>query len=79
MRNYFFLIRRRRGSDEVAEGIALSDHNAAILRAIVMCAEIGCSDGFYPGFTVSVGCENGAAIGRVSVTMLPAASEHRDV
>ncbi|MBX3492639.1 MAG: hypothetical protein KF899_06750 [Parvibaculum sp.] len=79
MRNYFFHIRRRRGSDEVAESIALSDHNAAMLRAVVMCGEIGCSDGFYPGFAISVGCENGAAIGRILVAMLPAASEHRDV
>lgn len=77
MRNYFFfLIRRGRGTDEVTEGIALPNHNAAMLRAVAMCAEIGCSNGFYPGFAVSVGCENGVAIGRVSVVMLPASERH---
>jgi hypothetical protein len=78
MRRYFFRIDRERGTDEVPEGITLSGYNAAMLHAVTLCAEIGSSDGFYLGFSVSVRDEHGAAIGRVSVVVASATSERRD-
>lgn len=78
MQRYFFQIHGEGGTDEDPMGIALSDHSAAMLRAVTMCAEIGCSDGFYVGFAVSVRNERGAAIGRVSVIVAASASGRRD-
>lgn len=69
MRRYFFQIHGERGTDEDTGGVALSDHGAAMLRAVTMCAEIGCSSGFRLGFAVSVRDEHGTAIGRVSVVV----------
>ena len=54
MRRYFFQIDSERGTQEDPGGIALSDHSAAMLHAVTMCAEIGCSGGFLIGFAVSV-------------------------
>ena len=79
MRRYFFQIRGERGTDEDPTGIALSDERAAMLRAVTMCAEIGCSSGFHLGFAVSVRDEHGAAIGRVSIVVATTTSERRDV
>lgn len=67
MRRYFFQIHSERGTDDDPVGVVLSDHSAAMLRAVTMCAEIGFSGGFYLGFAISVWDEHGAAIGRVSV------------
>ena len=78
MRRYFFQIHGERGTDKDLTGIALSDQSAAMLRAVTMCAEIGCSGGFFPGFAVSVRNEHGAAIGRVSVIVATATSERHD-
>jgi len=78
MQRYFFQIHGDRGTGEDAGGIVLSSHSAAMLRAVTMCAEIGCSGGFYLGFAVSVRDEHGAAIGRVSVVVAAATLEHRD-
>jgi hypothetical protein len=78
MGRYFFQIHGQHGTDEDPIGIALSDNSAAMLRAVTMCAEIGCSGGFYLGFAVSVRNEYGAAIGRVSVVVATAALECRD-
>ena len=78
MRRYFFQIDRERGTDEVPEGIALPGHNAAMLHAVTLCAEIGSSGGFYLGFSVSVRDEHGAAIGRVSVFVASATLDRRD-
>ena len=60
-------------------GVVLSGYTAAMLRAMTMCAEIGCSGGFCLGFAVSVRNEDGTVIGRVSVVMDAAASEYRHV
>jgi hypothetical protein len=79
MQRYFFQIHGERGTDEDPMGIALPDPSAAMLRAVTMCAEIGCSGGFHLGFAVSVRGEHGAAIGRVSVVVAAAGSERRDV
>lgn len=78
MRRYFFQIHGERGTDQDLTGIALSDESMAMLRAVTMCAEIGCSSGFFPGFAVSVRDEHGAPVGRVSVIVATAASEHDD-
>ena len=72
MRRYYFQIDGKRGTDELPEGIVLSGDNAAILHAVTMCAEIGCSDGFLLGFAVSVRDDQGAAIARVSVVVAAA-------
>ncbi len=79
MRRYFFQIHGERGTDEDTTGISLSDERAAMLRAVTMCAEIGCSSGFRLGFAVSVRDEHGAAIGRVSVVVATTTLERRDV
>jgi hypothetical protein len=78
MRRYFFQIHCERGTDEDPTGTALSDERAAMLRAVTMCAEIGCSNSFSLGFAVSVRDEHGAAIGRVSV-VVATTSERRGV
>lgn len=78
MRRYFFQIHRERGTDEDPAGIVLAGHGAAMLRAVTICAEIGCSGGFYLDFAVSVRDESGAAIGQVSVVVATAPSERRD-
>lgn len=78
MRRYFFQIHGGHGTDEDPTGITLSDESAAMLRALTMCAEIGCGGGFHLGFAVSVRNEHGAAIGRVSVVVATAPSERRD-
>jgi len=78
MRRYFFQIHCERGTDEDPGGIALSGDSIAMLHAVTMCAEIGCSGGFHPGFAVCVRDEHGAAIGRVSVVVAIATSERRD-
>ena len=78
MRRYFFQIHGEHGTDEDPTGIALSDESAAMLHAVAICAEIGCSGGFFLGFAVSVRNEHGAAIGRVSVVVATAPSERRD-
>lgn len=79
MQRYFFQIHGERGTDDDPVGVVLSGPSAAMLRAVTMCAEIGCSGGFYLGFAVSVRDERGAMIGRVSVVMTTAASEYRHV
>lgn len=79
MRRYFFQIHGERGTDDDPVGVVLSDHSAAMLRAVTMCAEIGCSGSFYLGFAVSVRDDQGAAIGRVSIVVATAGSERRDV
>ena len=78
MRRYFFQIHREHGTDQDPTGIALSGESAAMLRAVTMCAEIGCGSGFHLGFAVSVRDEHGAAIGRVSVVVATSALEYRD-
>jgi hypothetical protein len=78
MRRYFFQIHGERGTDEDPGGIALSGHSAAMLHAVTMCAEVGCSGGFYLGFAVGIRDEHGAEIGRVSVVVATAALERRD-
>lgn len=78
MRRYFFQICRERGTDEDPEGIALSDHSAAMLHAVTMCAEVGCSCGFDLDFAVCVRDEFGAEIGRVSVVVATAIVELHD-
>jgi len=78
MRRYFFLVHGERGTDEDPAGFALSGDSAAMLRAVAMCAEIGCNGGFHLGFAVSVRDEHGATIGRVSVVVATAAAEPRD-
>lgn len=77
MRRYFFHIYDQRGTDEDPSGVELSGHSVAMLRALTMCAEIGCIGGFYHGFAVSVRDEHGT-IGRVSVVVSTAASGRRD-
>ena len=79
MQRYLFQIHRERGTDEDPGGIPLSGHRAAMLHAVAMCAEIGCSGGFLLGFAVSVRDEHGTAIGRVSVVVATSTSERRDV
>lgn len=79
MRRYFFQIDSERGTEEDPAGIALSDHSAAMLHAVTICAEIGCSGGFFRGFAVSVRDEHGAAVGRVLVVVPTATLERRDV
>lgn len=78
MRRYFFQILSKHGTDEDPEGIALSDHSAAMLHATTMCAEIGSSEGFHLGFAVCVRDERGAAIGRVSVVVAADILERRN-
>lgn len=78
MQRYFFQIHGDRGTDENSGGIALSCHSAAMLHAVAMCAEIGCSNGFCLGFAVSVRDEHGAAIGRVAVVVATATLERHD-
>ena len=78
MQRYFFQIHGQRSTGEGPAGIALSDHGAAMLHALTMCAEIGCDGAFHRGFAVSVRDAHGAAIGRVSI-VVAAASERRDV
>ncbi len=77
MQRYYFQIHGGRGRDEDPCGVVLSGHSAAMLHAVTMCAEIGCSGEFCLGFAVSVRDERGAAIGRVSV-VVAAALERRD-
>lgn len=79
MRRYFFQIHGERGTEKDPEGIALSGNSAAMLHAVAMCAEIGCSGGFCLGLAVSVRDEHGAAIGRVSVVVATTTLERRDV
>lgn len=78
MRRYFFQVHGERGTDEDPAGIALSSPGAAMLHAVTMCAELGCSGGFGVGFAVCVRDEHGAAIGRVSVVVAAAALEGGD-
>jgi hypothetical protein len=78
MRRYFFQIHDERGTDEDPAGIVLASHGAAMLHAVTMCGEIGCSCGFFRGFAVSVRDENGAAVGRVSVVVATATLERPD-
>ncbi|MEQ8816132.1 MAG: hypothetical protein RLO51_17275 [Thalassobaculum sp.] len=78
MRRYFFQIHGERGTDDDPGGIALPGHSAAMLQAVTMCAEIGCSDGFHLGFAISVRDERGSVIGRVSVVVAAAILERRD-
>lgn len=78
MRRYFFQIQGERGTDEEPRGVALSGHSVAMLHAVTMCAEIGCSGGFYPGFAVCVRDEHGAEIGRVSVVVATDTLERPD-
>lgn len=78
MRRYFFQVCGGRGTDEEAGGVALSSHNVAMLHAVTMCAEIGCSGGFYLGFAICVRDEHRVEIGRVSVVVATATSERRD-
>ena len=78
MSRYFFQIHGEPSMGEDPEGIALSSHRAAMLRAVTMCAEVGLSGGFRLGFAVSVRGERGAAIGRVSVVVSTAAAERPD-
>lgn len=78
MRRYFFHIRGERGTDEGTTGVALSERCAAMLHAVTMCAEIGCSGGFHLGFAVSVRDEHGVAIGHVSVVVAADTLEHRN-
>lgn len=75
MQRYFFQIHGGRGTDDDPVGVVLADPSAAMLRAVTMCAEIGCSGGFYLGFAVSVRDEQGDMIGRVSVVMATTAPE----
>jgi len=79
MRRYFFQIHGERGTEDDPVGVFLSDHGAAMLRAVTMCAEIGCSGGFHLGFAVSVWDERGTVIGRVSVVVAATSPERRDV
>lgn len=78
MQRYFFQIHGERGTDEDPEGVALSGPSAALLHAVTMCAEIGCSGGFCLNFAVSVRDEHGAAIGRVAVVVATACLESCD-
>jgi hypothetical protein len=78
MRRYFFQVHGERGTDEDPSGVALSGPGAAMLHAVAMCAELGCSDDFCLSFAVCVRDEYGAAIGRVSVVVATAALEARD-
>lgn len=79
MRHCFFQIHDERGTNEDPVGAVLSDPSAAMLRAVTICAETGCSCRFFPGFAVSVRNEDGAVIGRVSVVLATATLEHRNV
>lgn len=78
MRRYFFHIERERGRNEDPWGTVLPGPGEAMLHAVTMCAEVGCSDGFRLRFAVCVQDEYGAAIGRVSVITPPAAKGCRD-
>jgi hypothetical protein len=78
MRRYFYQMHGERGTNEDSAGIALSSHSSAMLLAATMCAEIGLSNGFCPGFAVSVRDESGVEIGRISVVVSTAAAEDRD-
>jgi len=78
MRHYFFQTHDQRGTHNDPCGIAMSGPGAAMLHAVAICAEIGCSDDFRLGFAVSVRDELGAAIGRVSVVVTADAAERRD-
>lgn len=79
MRRYFFQVHGEPGTDEDPGGIALSGHGAAMLHAVTICAEFGCSSGFHLGFAVCVRDEHGAEIGRVSIAVAPATLGRRDV
>lgn len=79
MQRYFFQIHGAHGTDDDSVGVVLSGYTAAMLRAVTMCAEIGCSGGFCLGFAVSVRNEDGAVIGRVSVVLDAAVTEARHV
>lgn len=79
MRRYFFQLHGECDTVEDPGGIALSGHRAAMLHAVTMCAEIGCSGGFYRGFSVGIRNEHGAEIGRVSITVTTVTLELRDV
>lgn len=78
MRRYFFHIHGEHGTVEDPGGIAFSGHSAAMLHAVTMCAEIGCSGGFRRDFAVSVRDEHGTAIGGASVVVATATLERRD-
>lgn len=78
MRRYFFQIHGEHSTDEDPAGVALSGPSAAMLHAVTMCAELGCSGGFCAGFAVCVRDEHGAAIGRVSVVVATVALEGGD-
>lgn len=78
MRRYFFQIQSERGTDDDPVGVVLSDHGAAMLRAVTMSAEIGVNGGFYLGFAINVWDERGATIGRVSVVMATASPQRHD-
>lgn len=78
MRRYFFHIHGEGGRNEDPWGIALSSPGAALLHAVTMCAEVGCSGGFRLGFAVCVRDEHGTAIGRVSVVVAPGTVEPLD-
>ncbi|MEL3888719.1 hypothetical protein V6B08_00500 [Ferrovibrio sp. MS7] len=79
MQRYFFQIHGGHGTDDDPVGVVLSGPSAAMLRAVTMCAEIGCSGGFYLGFAVSVRDERGNVIGRVSVILAAVTPEYSDV
>jgi len=78
MRRYFFQIHNECGADKDLGGISLSDHGAAMLQAMTMCAEIGFSSGFCLDFAVSVRDEHSAMVGRVSVVVATVASGRHD-
>jgi Domain of unknown function (DUF6894) len=78
VRRYFFEIHGERGTDEDQEGIAFFDHSAAMLHAVTMCAEIGCSADFSGDFAINVRDEHGAAIGRVAVIVAIASWKRLD-
>lgn len=78
MRRYFFQIRGERGMDEDLEGLVLPGHSAAMLHAVTMCAELGCSGGFDLGFAVCVRNEQGCMIGRVTVVVANSNLERPD-
>lgn len=78
MRRYFFQVHGERGTDEDPAGVALSGPSAAMLHAVTMCAELGCSGDFCRSIAVCVREEHGPAIGRVSVVVATAALEDGD-
>lgn len=78
MRRYFFPIHGEHGTADDTVGVVLSDHDAAMLRAVTICAEIGCSGGFHLGSAIGVREERGATTGRVTVIVATAIPEGRD-